>query len=206
MIGGLDDVSFSFLVGGLEQFLLFHILGIITTHWLIHIFQKGLKPPTSEHAISNQQIYQFQPVNIQFPTSKYAISSKFGRCFMFMFIFHGFKDLLDDDELFLESDEDMFLEAETLSQKISVHWVMNMQIYIYIHIEWYLIMHTYEHVWKQGQGFGVGKFAALPDGGFYIVSELSKRVGSFDQGPGRWSSQGWVLLNLGVSHTTRANL
>jgi hypothetical protein len=28
----------------------------------------------------------------------------------------GFEDLLDDDELFLESDEDMFLEAETHSK------------------------------------------------------------------------------------------
>ena len=30
----------------------------------------------------------------------------------------GFEDLLDDDELFLESDEDMFLEAETVSQNM----------------------------------------------------------------------------------------
>ena len=36
----------------------------------------------------------------------------------------GFEDLLDDDELFLESDEDMFLEAETVSQNMRADWIM----------------------------------------------------------------------------------
>ena len=52
------------LVGGLEHFLFFHILGTIIP-FDIHIFQKGLKPPTSQwfitsHCFPYHEIHEIQ--------------------------------------------------------------------------------------------------------------------------------------------------
>ena len=45
------------LVGGLEHFLCFHILGRITPTDF-HIFQRGLKPPTSQHVVVCSRMHE----------------------------------------------------------------------------------------------------------------------------------------------------